>query len=93
MGTFLERNRSGGGEQRWCWLTRHGRLHRIGEQLPHVAVLLAARRHDGQNPFDEATAIGALGAKTQLAPDHGRAQHPFGGVVGRFDARMGHKRP
>jgi len=86
-------NRSGGGQQGWRRLTRHGRPHRIGQQVPHVASLLAARRHDGENPLHEATAVRALGAETLLAPDHGGTQHPFGGVIGRLNSRMGHNRP
>jgi hypothetical protein len=74
-------------------LTRHGRPHRIGQQVPHVASLLAARRHDGENPLHEATAVRTLSAETLFAPDHGRAEHAFGGVVGRRNPRMGHNRP
>lgn len=54
---------------------------------------MAARRHDGENPLHEATAVRALGAETLLAPDHGGTQHPFGGVIGRLNSRMGHNRP
>ena len=74
-------------------MPRHGRPHRIGQQVPHVASLLAARRHDGENPLHEATAVRTLSAEPLFAPDHGRTEHAFGGVVGRRNPRMGHNRP
>src|SRR5262249_1358471 len=58
-----------------------------------ITLLLATSSHDREDMLDELTPRLTLGPVTGLAPLHGMAQRPFGGVVGRLQARHAHERP
>ena len=58
----------------------------VGDEFKDVAGLLSAGFDDGQQRLDEAAALRTLGAEAELAPDHGRAESAFAGVVRGFDA-------
>src|SRR4051794_23499037 len=57
------------------------------------ALLLLTGGRDGQRPFHEAVAGGALRAKAAFAPEHRRADRLLRSVVRRLDAWHGHERP
>ena len=65
----------------------------LGDEPEHALALLLAGFDDCQHRFDEAVAAVALGAETQLTPDHSVTQAAFTCVVGRLDFRIGQKRP
>ena len=65
----------------------------LSDELEDAPALFLAGLDDGQHRFDEAVAAFALGAETQLAPDHSVTQAAFAGVVGRLDYRITQERP
>ena len=91
--SIINCNRSGGGEQDRGRATRLSRRDRLGQQGKHVSPLLTACRDDGKQALDDAIPVRALGAKTDLAPDHGGPQRPLGGIVGGFHPITAGKRP
>src|SRR5436190_22418600 len=59
---------------------------RVLEESVEVALLRAQRLARGEEPFDEATALGAVAAEAALAHEHREADRPLGRVVRRLDA-------
>ena len=56
------------------------------DEVEHVALLLTEGRVDGQNAFDEATALLGMSAIAGFTAEHAVANGAFGDVVGRLDA-------
>ena len=65
----------------------------LGDEFEHALALLSAGFDDRQQRLYEAVAAFALGAETQLAPDHDVTQAAFACVVGRLDFRVAQKCP
>ena len=52
-----------------------------GEVLEDMAFLLPERSDDREHPLDEAASCGAVRTEASLAPEDGRADCPFRGIV------------
>ena len=64
-----------------------------GEVVEDAPALLSAGVDGGEQRLHKPAASGTLRSERQLAPDHRRAQGPFGRVVRRFDAVDLRERP
>ena len=64
-----------------------------GHELKDVAGLLTAGFDDGQERFDEATALSVLGAEAEFTPDDRRTKCSLADVVGGLDAFVVEERP
>jgi len=64
----------------------------VAEVSQHIAILYAAGLGDSEQARRSDFSLRAAVAETGLAPLHRDAQRPFGGVVGRFHARVLDKR-
>ena len=65
----------------------------VGQVVPDVASLLAARGHRAENAFDEAAARLTVGAAAALSPEDRVAYGALGRVVRRLDSFTAHKSP
>ena len=64
-----------------------------GHELKDVARLLTAGFDDGQERFDEATALRALGVEAEFTRDDRRTKCSLAGVVWGLDASVVEERP
>jgi len=86
-------NRSGGAEDRRCWLARPGRPYDIRQKRKQVAPLLGTCGAHTQYALDKPAAQCTLRAETTLAPHHGRSQRPLSQIVGWLHPLYPTKRP
>jgi hypothetical protein len=79
-------------QQGWGGLTQD-RLTSGRHIIEDISVLLFKRRHDSHHRFDKPRALGTLGPKATLAPEHTLTHGPLRRVVRRLHLGMAHKRP